>query len=138
MNSRAKGFTLIEMLIVVAIVAILAAIAYPAYQNYIQRTRRADGKELAMRIAAAEERYFTNFNKYSSDLAGDIHVESTSEKKYYTAEVALDNADQSYVITVTPDPSLPQSGDACGALTINNTGFKDWSGAHPPTNGNCW
>jgi type IV pilus assembly protein PilE len=136
MNSRAKGFTLIEMLIVVAIVAILAAIAYPAYQNYIMRTRRADGKELAMRIAAAEERYFTNFNKYSTDLVNDIHVDSTSEKKYYTAEVTLDNADQSYVITVTPDPSLPQASDACGALTINNTGYKHQSGGE--TNGKCW
>jgi type IV pilus assembly protein PilE len=136
MNSRAKGFTLIEMLIVVAIVAILAAIAYPAYQNYIMRTRRADGKELAMRIAAAEERYFTNFNKYSTDLVNDIQVDSTSEKKYYTAEVTLDNADQSYVITVTPDPSLPQASDACGALTINNTGYKHQSGGE--TNGKCW
>jgi type IV pilus assembly protein PilE len=44
MNTRAKGFTLIEMLIVVAIVAILAAFAYPAYHNYIMRTRRAVGK----------------------------------------------------------------------------------------------
>lgn len=137
MNSRAKGFTLIEMLIVVAIVAILAAIAYPAYQNYIHRTRRADGKELAMRIASAEERFFTNFNRYSSDL-GAVGVNSTSEKLYYTAEVTLDNADQTYVIKVTPDPSLPQKDDECGELTINNTGFKDWGGAHPPTNGACW
>jgi type IV pilus assembly protein PilE len=135
MNTRAKGFTLIEMLIVVAIVAILAAIAYPAYQNYVQRTRRADGKELAMRIASAEERFFTNFNSYSDDF-DKLGVNSTSEKLYYTAAIALGNANQTYEIKMSPQ--APQDGDACGDLTINNTGFKDWSGAHPPTNGACW
>ena len=133
MNSRAKGFTLIEMLIVVAIVAILATIAYPAYQNYIQRTRRADGKELAMRIAAAEERYFTNLNRYTTDLSA-VAVGSTSEKAYYTAVVTTDHDDQTYLITLTPQS--PQDADACGDLTINNTGFKGFSGAE--SNGKCW
>lgn len=135
MNIRAKGFTLIEMLIVVAIVAILAAIAYPAYQNYVMRTRRADGKELAMRIAAAEERYFTNLNTYA-DLATLGSVDTTSEKKHYTAAVRVDNGGQTYLLTLTPQGA--QLSDKCGNLTINNTGFKDWSGAHPPTNGACW
>jgi len=136
MNTRSKGFTLIEMMIVVAIVAILAAIAYPAYQNYILRTRRADGKELAMRIASAEERYFTNFNHYSSDLVNDIRIDSTSQKGYYLAEVAVGNDDQTYEIKMKPQ--APQDADVCGDLTINNTGFKDWSGPHPSTNGVCW
>lgn len=135
MNIRAKGFTLIEMLIVVAIVAILAAIAYPAYQNYVMRTRRADGKELAMRIAAAEERYFTNLNTYA-DLATLGSVDTTSEKKYYTAAVEVGNGGQTYLLTLTPQGA--QQPDKCANLTINNTGFKDWSGAHPPTNGACW
>jgi len=135
MNIRAKGFTLIEMLIVVAIVAILAAIAYPAYQNYVMRTRRADGKELAMRIAAAEERYFTNLNTYA-DLTTLGSVDTTSEKQYYTAAVAVGNGGQTYLLTLTPQGA--QLSDKCGNLTINNTGFKDWSGAHPPTNGACW
>ena len=134
MNTRTKGFTLIEMLIVVAIVAILAAIAYPAYQNYIMRTRRADGKELAMRIAAAEERYFTNFNRYSTNLTDDIHVDSTSEKRYYTAVVTTNNNGQTYLITMSPQ--APQDRDKCADLTINNTGFKSFSGAE--SNGKCW
>jgi type IV pilus assembly protein PilE len=138
MNTRAKGFTLIEMLIVVAIVAILAAIAYPAYQNYIMRTRRADGKELAMRIAATEERYFTNRNTYADLATLANSVNSTSEKGYYTADVEVGNAGQTYLLTLTPTPGTPQENDACGELTINNTGSKDWTGAKPPTNGACW
>lgn len=56
-TARPTGFTLIEVMIVVAIVAILAAIAYPSYSDYAFRTRRADGKEMMMRVASAQERY---------------------------------------------------------------------------------
>ena len=132
MKKPFAGFTLIEMLVVVAIVAILAAIAYPSYQNYIMRTRRADAKELAVRIAATEERYFTNLNRYA-DLA-TIGIGTTSEKGYYQAAVVTGNGDQTYVLTLTPQGV--QAADACGNLTINNTGYKDKSGAE--TNGKCW
>ena len=132
MNNRAKGFTLIEMLIVVAIVAILAVIAYPAYQNYVMRTRRADAKEFAMRIAATEERYFTNLNTYGT--LATINMGTTSEKGYYLADVVPDNGGQTYVLTLTPQ--APQDNDACGNLTIDNTGSKGQSGAE--SNGKCW
>jgi type IV pilus assembly protein PilE len=136
MNSRTRGFTLIELVVVVAIIAILALIAYPSYRNYVFRAHRADGKEFAMRIAAAEERYFTNFNRYNSDLPTLGFASTLSEKGYYSATVTLQNAEQTYLITLAP--ASGQVGDKCGNLTINNTGFKDWTGAKPPTNGNCW
>ncbi len=137
MNARVKGFTLIELMIVVAIVAILAVIAYPNYRNYVLRSHRADGRDLAMRLASAEERYFTNFNRYTMNLAADLQFASnTSEHGYYEAEVELGAADQTYTIKLKPVGS--QDPDQCGTLSINNTGFKDWSGAKPPTNGNCW
>lgn len=134
MNIRAKGFTLIEMLIVVAIVAILAAIAYPAYQNYVMRTRRADAKEFAMRIAATEERYFTNLNRYAN--MATLGLPAQSEKGFYQAAVVTANNDQTYLLTLSPTAGTPQASDACGNLTINNTGFKSQSGAE--TNGKCW
>lgn len=65
------GFTLIELVITVAIVAILAAVAYPSYQNYLMRGRRTDGKEIMQRIAAAEERFYTNRNRYTDDPPPD-------------------------------------------------------------------
>ena len=132
---RTRGFTLIELMIVVAIVAIIAAIAYPSYNNYVMRTRRADGKDLAMRIASAEERFYTNRNAYTSDVAGDLGVSVTSEKQYYTADVDLDNDDQTYVLTITPQGA--QAGDSCGAMTINNTGFKA-APSDTGRNGQCW
>ena len=134
MTGRTKGFTLIELMIVVAIIAILAAIAYPSYTNYVMRTRRADGKDLAMRIAAAEERYYTNKNAYTSDIAGELKMSDLSEKGYYKATVDPDNGDQTYVLTLEPQGA--QADDKCGDLTINNTGYKDKSGNE--NNGKCW
>ena len=139
MSANRQGFTLIEMMIVVAIIAILATIAYPSYNNYVFRTHRADGKTLAMTIAAAQERYFTNLNTYTTDM-GKLNVGSgttvDSEKGYYQGAVVLGNGGQTYVLTLTPQGT--QALDQCANLTINNTGFKDWSGAKPPTNGPCW
>jgi len=138
MNRKSRGFTLIELVVVVAIIAILAAIAYPSYRNYVLRAHRADGKELAMRIASAEERFFTNMNRYTSDITSTngLNMSDMSEKAYYQATVQTGNGDQTFVLTLAPKGM--QQPDKCGSLTINNTGFKDWTGAKPPTNGNCW
>lgn len=127
------GFTLIEVMIVVAIVAILAAIAYPSYSSYAFRARRADGKEMMMRVASAQERYYTNLNKYTNDLS-KLSLTNTSEKGYYTIEVALANSDQTYTMTATP--ASAQVGDKCGNLIVTNSGNKTMSGDE--TNGKCW
>jgi len=138
MNLKARGFTLIELMVVVAIVAILATIAFPNYRNYVLRSHRADGKELAMRIAAAEERYFTNMNVYTANITGagpgGLSLSDMSENGYYRASVQIANAGQTFVVTMTPQGG--QSGDQCKNLTINNTGYKDKTGAE--TNGKCW
>jgi type IV pilus assembly protein PilE len=135
MNGKLRGFTLIELMIVVAIVAIIAAIAYPSYRNYVLRSHRADGKEMAMRIASAEERYFTNFNRYTASITGDLGFSSTdSEHGYYTAAIELGDAEQTFTLSLAPAGS--QESDQCGTLTINNTGYKHQSGGE--TNGKCW
>lgn len=89
--TRKRGFTLIEMMIVLAIIAILAAIAYPAYSRYAYRARRDDGKNLLMHIATAEERHYSTYNQYTDDLT-DLGYASEnsvpSQKGYYTASVA--------------------------------------------------
>lgn len=135
-QAKGKGFTLIELLIVVAIVAILAAIAFPSYTRYVERTRRADGREVLMRIAAAQERFYTNRNRYTTDIAVDLGVGVTSEKGYYVARAAfVGGDDQTYVLTAVPQS--PQDTDSCKELTINNTGFKD-APSDTGANGVCW
>src|SRR5690606_16242997 len=65
---KMRGFTMIELMIVVVIVGILAAIAYPSYRSYVLRANRAEARALLLDIAAREERFFSNNNTYTADL----------------------------------------------------------------------
>ncbi len=142
-----KGFTLIELMIVVAIVAILAAIAYPSYSQYGFRSRRADGKEMLMRVAAAQERYFTNFNQYAPTLAAlgftaptaspsCVGAVGESERCYYRVTTANGASGTAQTFLLTATPAGIQATDACANLTRDDTGRNAWSGAE--TNGKCW
>lgn len=133
---KVAGFSLLELMIVVAIIAILAAVAIPAYGRYAFRARRADGKDLIMRIANAQERYYTANNKYATLPVGGIST--TSEKGYYTASIKIAADKQSYTLTATPQNA--QTGDACGNLTYTNTGVKTplASDTAANSNGPCW
>ncbi|HET6633129.1 MAG TPA: type IV pilin protein [Rhodanobacteraceae bacterium] len=134
--SRRKfgGFTMLELMIIVAIIALLAAIAIPSYGRYAYRARRADGKDAIMRIANAQERYYTAHNKYAAALSTLGSGFDASEKGYYALGVATSNSDQNYTITATPQNG--QTGDACGNLTLTDQGVKDQSG--DTSNGACW
>ena len=142
-NRTRKGFTLIELIIVVAVIAILASLAVYNYQRYAFRTRRADGREMLMRVASAQERYFTNFNQYAPNLGALGFVASgpapqavgQSEKGYYQVAIAAMGAgNQGYTLRATAQNA--QATDQCGNLTLDNTGAKNQSGG--PTNGPCW
>ena len=61
---NAMGFTLIELMIVVAIVGILAAVAYPSYQDSLRKSRRAEGRTALMEVIQQQERYMTQNNTY--------------------------------------------------------------------------
>ena len=138
---KAQGFTLLELMIVVVIIAIIAAFAMFNYAKYGYRSRRVDGKEMLSRVAAAEERYYTSFNKYTAAMT-DLGYGTTnlcsaagcSEKGYYLVSAAVPAGGASYVLTATA--RSPQDKDACKNLTWDNTNAKGFSGAE--TNGSCW
>lgn len=140
-----RGFTLIELLVTVAIVAILAAIAYPSYSAQIMKSRRADGREMLLRVAAAQERFYTTRNAYTNTLS-ELGINSgDSESRYYVITSAAGPVaaggtppatQQTYVLTATPQGA--QAADKCVNLTLSNAGERDYSGPHPSTNGNCW
>jgi len=139
-----RGFTLMEMLIVVAIIAILAAIAAPAYFRYVERSRRVEGQVLANTVAQAQERHFATYNRYANNLVGAginrLGFSAApcgvvaSETCKYSAVVATTNNNQNFTVTVTP--RLIQAADKCGSLTLTGTGVKAFTG--PGTNGKCW
>ena len=73
MRISEKGFTLIELMIVVAVVAVLAAIAYPSYQEYVMRSRRLEGQSLLNEAAARQERWRAQNGTYlTSGTAAQI------------------------------------------------------------------
>jgi type IV pilus assembly protein PilE len=140
----AKGFSLIELMIVVAIIAILASLAYYNYSRYAFRARRADGREMLLRIAAAEERFFTNINAYTNNVTdpppAGLGLSDASAGGHYTITVVWGASGDAatFVAAAAPVVGDVQANDDCGTLTYDNVGNKGWTGSHPPTNGNCW
>ena len=136
---KERGFTLIELMIVVVVLAILSALAIFNYSRYTYRSRRVDGKEMLSRVAAAEERYYTVFNKYTTAL-GDLGYTTNnacsavgcSDRGYYIVSATSDG--QSYSLNATPRP--PQDTDACGVLKLNSSNLKSFDGND--SNGACW
>jgi type IV pilus assembly protein PilE len=144
------GFTLIELMIVLAVVAILAAIAYPSYQDSVRKSRRADAKAVLLEAAQWMERYYTLNNRYDQDRAGNSVTSTTagiqsfpnsgltkSPKEggppggYYT--IALVTTQNTFTLTATR--AGPQTSDTvCGDLTLNNTGVKCALGGTKCTN----
>lgn len=137
-QSRLRGFTLIELMIVVAIVAILAAVAYPSYQDSVLKTRRAEGQALLLSIVQAQERHFSQFARYASSLIGGPSTtqmgwslqDLTSENGYYKVSLTA-SAPTTFTLQATP-----QQGDSkCGNLTLTSEGVK---GSSKGSNDLCW
>ena len=140
-----NGFTLIELMIVVAIVGILAAIAIPSYQESMRQSRRADGKAALMGLANAMERYFTVNNKYTSAgtvgtppntgvPASTVYTVDSGTAQYYTITITAADA-SSYTLQAEPKTGSAQADDKCGNLTLTSTGVKNQSAG---TLAECW
>jgi type IV pilus assembly protein PilE len=129
MTSTSKGFSLIELMIVVAIIGIIAAIAYPSYTKYVQRSHRAEIAEILAEGAQTFERLYSKSGTYV-----DATVTNPASNAWYNV-VTVRNA-QDFTITATPTGSL-MSSDACGALSILQTGERRISGT-TVTAASCW
>lgn len=135
------GFTLIEVMIVVAIIGILAAIAYPSYDEYVKRGNRTEGQALLSEVAARQERFFAQNNRYVTtaadigklQLRGTSGTTVTSDTGKYTLSIGTANGDGGYTLTATQQ----FSDTACGNLTLTALGTKGRSGSGK-TIQECW
>ncbi len=128
---RGKGFTLIEIMVVVAIVAILAAIAYPSYREQVMKSRRSDAKTALMHTAQVLERCYTEYYAFNDNncvavSGGGLASEyATSPEGYYNITTPALNAT---AFTLKASPAGSQAGDRCGSFTYTHTGHKGVSG----------
>ena len=128
------GFSLMELMIVVAIVGILAAIAYPSYLEQMRQTRRADCSGALASLAGAMERFFTVRNTYEGAGAGTPPTTPT----IFPTTCPVDGGAATYNLTiqaadastyeVRAAPVGVQANDKCGTLTLTNTGRKGVTG----------
>lgn len=121
--ARARGFSLIELMIATAIVGILAAIAYPSYSSYLVKSNRAAAQTYLMDLAQAEQQYFADSRAYAATVDALHSSPPSNVSSKYTISIAVDaGPPASFTITATPLAGTAQVID--GALTIDNAGLK--------------
>jgi len=125
---RQTGFTLIEVMIVVAIIGILGSIAYPSYTEYVRKGHRASAKAALLQAAQWMERAATAMGTYPTDLPANLE-EVDGDR--YKVEVDSDGTE----FTLTAKLKSGQSDPKCGDLTLTNTGAR---GASKGTVADCW
>ncbi len=150
---RANGFTLIELMVVVAVVAILAAIALPSYQESVRRSKRTEAQAVLMQAAQYMQRFYSANDRYTL-TAGTTTAETAQSSAgvsmlpaalrqspasggAYTIAVLARDTPPSYSLTATRAGSM--EADKCGTLVINSLGVKSVaSQATGITAADCW
>ena len=134
-HAGTKGFTLIELMIVVAIIGILAAIAYPSYLEYVKKSNRAEATVVLMESAQALERFYSVNGSYlDSGSVAPVFSANSPASGVANYTVAATGARNSFTLTATPTGSM--LGDDCGNLSITHSGVKGASGSKGVAD--CW
>lgn len=137
MNNKSQGFSLIELLIVVAVLGILAAMVMNSSSSSAEKARLASAKSVMIEIQGKQERYSINQRKYgslanlgySSTLYIDDDGSSTTQAKGFY-KITMENDD--FTFTITAEPIRSQAANKCGTLTL------DQDGAKTAAEAKCW
>jgi type IV pilus assembly protein PilE len=126
---RESGFSLIELVIVVAIVGILAAIGYPLYLEQMRRSARAEMQSFATTAASRQAQFLVDRRRYAGSLTAlGVALPSTLASKYTVAVNAVDGPPPAYTITATALGG--QANDKCPTLALDSGGNRTPAG--------CW
>lgn len=141
---RTNGFTLIELMIVVAIVGILAAIAYPNYQEQVRRGQRAEARSQLMAAAQFMERTFTVTNDYTVAAGGGAIAlpvglaQSPPPPQAAVYNINLATTPTTYALQAVPVAGGMMAGDRCGTITLNESGAQGVAGGATASAAECW
>lgn len=131
MRRSNRGFTLIEIMIVIAIIGIIITIAYPSLTEYVKKGRRAEVAGLLSEQAQILERFYSRTNLYTGATG------LSAGNDYYTITPTL--ADQTFLLTATRKAGSAMAGDKCGDFTLTNTGVRSMVNATSGlTTKDCW
>ena len=131
MRRSNRGFTLIEMLIVIAIIGIVITIGYPSLTEYVKKGRRTEVAGLLSEQAQILERFYSKSNVYSGATG------LSAGNDYYTIAPTL--TDQTFLLTATRKAGSAMATDKCGDFTITNTGVRSMvNAASGLTTKDCW
>ena len=136
MNLRYRGFSLVELMIVVAILSIVTAWGYGSYRDTVIKSRRSEGLGELLMIAGELERYYADQGTYAGAQLGNtanaVHA-SSSKNGYYNFSITTASAVQ---FTITATPQGGQADDSnCGTFTLDSLGTRQASGSHGE---DCW
>lgn len=139
MTQQHRGFTLIEVMIVVAIVAILTAIAFPSYTEYIRRGHRAEARAALLQASQWMERAATATGTYPLTASFPVTL-TTIQSGRYTIALASPpaSAASGAAYTLTATPAGGQLGDKCGNYTLTHAGVRGAASGALPLMTECW